>query len=138
MIGVRSRRGASAIEYALIMPAFVLVFFGILEMGWLFYLQASVQESVRHACRLGATIPAADSPQPVDEAEAMLLEGLDLRGIDCISSGHDCTIRVYTALTSPDEMLVCRAWVPYRGLTGLIPGPDYLDAHSYVLMEVQR
>jgi hypothetical protein len=130
--------GAQAIEFALVMPAFLLFCFAILEVGWLFYSKVGVQESVRTGCESGAAIPAIEDPLPIQTAEERIRARLDSYGVDCDERGHTCTIQVSRALSSPNEVLICRAWAPYSSITGLVPAPEYIDAHSYVLLELQR
>jgi hypothetical protein len=115
-----------------------LVCFAVLEFGWLFYAKAGVQESVRSGCRAGATIPAIEDPLPVLVAEERIRAGLVSRGLDCGDSGSGCTVRVSRALSSPNEVLICRAWAPFRSISGLVPAPEHVEAHSYVLLELQR
>ena len=51
-----NERGASLVEFAVVMPLFVLLLFGIVESGWLF---AQLTET-RNAAREGARIAVVD------------------------------------------------------------------------------
>ncbi len=129
------RRGAHTLEFALTMPAFALFFFGIMEMGWLFWNQVAVQESVRQACRAGAVVPAIDEPLAEHTARWELQDRLRAFGVPCASG---CVLEAYQMLGPPEELLVCRADVPYRGLTGAVPMPETLRAQATVFLELQR
>jgi hypothetical protein len=57
--GLFSNRGASAVEFALIMPIFFLLLFGIVDFGWYFFNQHTIQYATREGTRLalvGATL----------------------------------------------------------------------------------
>jgi Flp pilus assembly protein TadG len=52
----RDERGASLIEFALVLPLLVLLLFGIIEASWAF----AQQNDVRHGAREGARLAAVD------------------------------------------------------------------------------
>ena len=56
-------RGSTAIELALILPVLVLLLFGIVEFGLLFYNQQIITNASREAARAGIV---AGSPRPTD------------------------------------------------------------------------
>ncbi len=47
----KDRRGASALEFALIAPAFFMFVFGVIEMGLLFWTQIGMQHGAEMAAR---------------------------------------------------------------------------------------
>ena len=47
----RDQRGASALEFALIAPAFFLFIFGIIELGLVFWTQVGLQHGAEMAAR---------------------------------------------------------------------------------------
>jgi len=52
-------KGATAVEFALIMPIFFLLLFGIIDFGWYFFNQHTIQFATREGTRLalvGATL----------------------------------------------------------------------------------
>ncbi len=48
----KGARGASLVEFALVFPLFALLFFGIFEFGWYFYVQHTLQYATREGTRL--------------------------------------------------------------------------------------
>ena len=59
----RRQRGASAVEFALIMPIFFILLFGIIDFGWYFFNQHTIQYATREGTRLalvGGTLRDAD------------------------------------------------------------------------------
>lgn len=51
---VSQSRGATALEMAIVLPAFLMLVFGIEEFGRLFWLQSSLQYAVEQAARCAA------------------------------------------------------------------------------------
>lgn len=54
------RRGAAAVEMAIVSPILLAMLFGIVEYGWVFMLQSNVTNAARDACRVGI-LPYADN-----------------------------------------------------------------------------
>ena len=50
----RCRRGASAIEFAITLPVFLLFMFGTMDYGWYFFKWATVTHATQEGCRAGA------------------------------------------------------------------------------------
>ena len=54
----RSRRGLATIEMALILPLLLILVFGVIEYGWLFFKNQQISSAARNACRYAITQPA--------------------------------------------------------------------------------
>lgn len=50
----KSRRGVAMVEMALMLPAFLLLTFAIIELGWLMYVRQSMNYAAREAVRIMA------------------------------------------------------------------------------------
>lgn len=50
----RSERGAAAVEFALVLPLLVLLAFGIIEFGRLYYVQTTLSGAAREGARVMA------------------------------------------------------------------------------------
>jgi Flp pilus assembly protein TadG len=59
----RNSQGSTAIEFALVLPVLILLFFGIVEFGLLFYNQQIITNASREGARVGIV---AGSPRPTD------------------------------------------------------------------------
>jgi Flp pilus assembly protein TadG len=61
----RSESGASAVEFALLLPLLMMVLFGIIEFGFALYRQAILTNASREGARLGIvqSIPAITNAQ---------------------------------------------------------------------------
>jgi Flp pilus assembly protein TadG len=48
----RWKRGSSAVEFALALPVFIILVIGIIEFGWYFFVQHTLQFATREGMRL--------------------------------------------------------------------------------------
>ncbi len=121
MTRLRSRRGASAIEFALTVPFLFAVFSGIMEYGMVFFSQVGVINAVRDGARIAVSVDEDDAEST---AEARALEVLDEFGLTCAAG---CSVTA-TLGTGPSgyATITVSAEVPYEVLFGLIPTPDNL------------
>lgn len=84
----RDRRGATAIEVALILPLFVMLMFGTLEVGLLFFTAAVMEGAVSEAARLIRTGQAQQATDPLATFSNQLCD--ELAGIiDCDEIQYD-------------------------------------------------
>jgi Flp pilus assembly protein TadG len=60
---IRSGSGVTAVEFALLLPFFVVLLFGIIEFGQVLFLQMALQHAVTEAARC-ATISGAPGSAP--------------------------------------------------------------------------
>ncbi|MEX1172418.1 MAG: TadE family protein [Chloroflexota bacterium] len=61
--GVASHRGQSLVEFAIILPLFLLIFLGIIQLGVLFSAHIGLINGVREAARYGSLSPTTASNQ---------------------------------------------------------------------------
>jgi Flp pilus assembly protein TadG len=68
----RSQSGATAVEFALVLPAFVTLVFGIFELSRLIFVGASVQWAVDRAARLAIINPDVSASEIEQEIDSYL------------------------------------------------------------------
>lgn len=137
---LRQRQGAAAIEFALLLPIFIIILFGIVEWSWYFFQQGNAIASVRNALRYAVTIPQTSSPDPADEAESRCRS--NLRGVGFSEDQVDgAEVSASYDGSTPDETLTLTAEVPYQPIIGMnIFFPVELDqvrAEMTMLLELQ-
>ena len=74
----KRENGQSAVEFALVLPILLLIVCGILDFGWLFYNQLSVENACREGARVGC-VNAQDARLDqivTDKVEAILPKNL--------------------------------------------------------------
>jgi Flp pilus assembly protein TadG len=76
-------RGAAAVEFALILPLFMLLVFGTISSGFAFERWINVTQAARETSRFAATLPMPSSPATIsdwfDDVHAVAVEtaGID-------------------------------------------------------------
>lgn len=115
----RRRRGTTAIEFALVFPMFLAVFFLIIEYSWYFFQRGSVMSALQEGCAEGALYGEDNIITSITAAQAGIVESINRRaGLNC---GSDCVITV-DYRPGPGRLL-CEAEVNYNGITGIFGRP---------------
>lgn len=129
----RSRTGAAAIEFALTLVVYVFLFFGIIDWAWLFYRRAQVLDAVLVGCREAVTVSQSSTPGPTETAVSTVEDALTTWGFDA----NAATITATTEGTSPEEVLVVGASIPFDPPIGWVPTPATLQAEMSMYLEIQ-
>ncbi len=105
-------RGAAMVEFAIVLPLFLVLIFGIMEVGWLF----SQQVEMRNAVREGARLAVVD----FDDANGILTETCNRAAI----SGSGATIVLGLDSVTDDDGNPLSVTVTisktYQSLTGFL------------------
>ncbi|HXI55646.1 MAG TPA: TadE family protein [Polyangia bacterium] len=128
-----SRRGAAAVEFALVLPLFAVVLFGMIEYGWFFYQQFGVASAVRDGLRVGATVSQNANPDPKTTAvkrTQTLMAGV---GINAAS----VSINALYFGSSPSKTMTLSATMPYKPLIGFVPVPKSISYSMTMMLELQ-
>jgi hypothetical protein len=138
----RKRRGGNLIEFALILPVAVLVFFGIFENGWFVYQSWAVHKATAEGCRKGAFVhpKGVGLDSPVYVASWNMKDQMALVGLDCEKDkALECQFKAELVGATPLESIICGTTIRYKQITGLIPGvPTHVGATTSSLLEMQR
>ena len=114
-----SRRGANAIEFALVLPVMVALMGGIIEYGWYFHREVVLEGVVQDVTRVAATTPTTDQRSPQKVAEDELVARLDALGyegpvnLSVQVTGHYPDARLDVGVALPNESLL--------GFTSYVP-----------------
>ena len=134
------RRGAELIEMALVLPVFLLVLIGMMEVAWLFYYRSSLDAAANIGCRAGAIIDPGKNESDMDalqvSTQAALVQAMSEQGVaDCDTQ---CSSAVEAVGDSPGRSLVCSVTYDFTPLIGLVLGKMQLESTQVVRMEWQR
>ena len=136
------RRGSNLIEFALILPVAVVMFFGIFENGWYVYQSWAVNKATADGCRLGAFVhpKGGGFSSPVYVASWNMKDQMSYAGLDCEKDTKlECQFTAELVGATPLVSLVCGTSIRYKQITGLIPGvPTHVTATTTALLEMQR
>jgi Flp pilus assembly protein TadG len=132
---MNTRRGASALEFALTLPVIVAVLAGILEYGWYLFQLSNVVHALRDGTRIGVTVPSTDETGAAARAEAHARAVLDGLGVPC-TDGGGCNVTATIAAAEDVDTLTMAIEVDYEPIVGLLPTPSQL--HGTFTMMVQE
>lgn len=62
----QDRRGAAALEFAIVAPAFLALLFSIFEAGWFFFVTSTVDQATANAARLIRTGQVQSTTTPIN------------------------------------------------------------------------
>lgn len=114
-----SRRGSAALEFALCLPAFVLVVAAIVDLSTYLTIMQLASRAARDGARVGSTVIEGGTPTgdeieaaSIEQAELLLLEA----GHPCLSG---CTLNaIWLDIEGVDYVRV-EVQYPYEPLVGL-------------------
>ena len=117
------RRGAAAVEFALVAPVFFLMVFGMIEFGRM----VMVQQVITNASREGARLAVLDSPTPTAGVVANTVENyLQNAGI----SGGSVTIDPSEPTTAGyGDPVTVTVRVPF-GSVSWLPSPMFISGNT--------
>ncbi|MEQ1571816.1 MAG: TadE family protein [Myxococcota bacterium] len=122
----RARRGANAIEFALLFPVFTWLMTGVIDYGWLFTIRSVAAHAIHEGARAGAVTLVKDDPAAV--ATSTLEDRLK-------RSGFSLSTKISATVDGkpPDAYVQVELYVELQPLVGLVPVP-----RSYTTTAVMR
>ncbi len=134
------RRGAEAIEFALVMPVFLAIITAMMDLSWLFYTESSLDVSTHIGCRAGALVDPGRDESNLAEVHAVtnaaLVTAMEAQGLD--DCDNRCTSQVDTFGSAPARTLTCEVAYQFTPLLGLGLAEMTLSSTQVVRLEWQR
>lgn len=138
----RARRGAAAIEFALVMVlGFIPVLFTLIDWSWYFLQATIVQTELWNAARVGVSYDqTVDGVCPDDRAEAWLDDALDRFNISGATISSSVDGSTYYGASPPQQIvqLTLTVTVPFSAIIGLSYTPDTMGGTVTMPFEVQQ
>ncbi len=136
----RGRRGAEAIEFALVAPVFITLVVGMMDVAWLYWTETSLDVSTHIGCRAGALVDPGvgetDLATVLSVTEAALVEAMTSHGLPGCDERCEATVAPFGA--RPGRALTCEVSYTYTPLIGFAFGDLTLSSTQIVRMEWQR
>lgn len=108
----RQRRGANAVEFALVAPVLFMVIAGIMEYSWLLFNQIMLDAAAREGARVGAWVEG--DPSAVKNASVSAAEDF----WDKLKLPGEAKFDVDNASSQGHDLLIVVGRMPYPGLIG--------------------
>ena len=113
----RDRRGVVAVEFALVIPVFLLMVYGFMELGRMLFIQNSLGHAVYEAQRY-AIVHGASSSSPADAAA---LHAVIVDRAAMLDGGLLTTDVTFSPDNAPGSQVTIVATYQFDFMTGLIP-----------------
>jgi Flp pilus assembly protein TadG len=113
--------GASAVEFALVLPVLAVILFGLIDYGLFLNNSLSVRQGVREAARAGVVETPATAPCTGVSGYMAQLVCLSNKQIGVVT-GQAYSKAFYTTWATGKTLTVC-AMVKTEGVTGVTPLP---------------
>lgn len=129
--------GGAAIEFAIILPLFLAVLFGIIDYGWYFYERYALVAAIRDGTRHGVTFASGSA---WTKAKARTTTDLSAAGspIDPASlTWLPVSPTLPTSGIVPNEVLTFGAQLTFKPLVGFVPLPTTVKYQMTMLLEIQ-
>jgi Flp pilus assembly protein TadG len=134
----RQRRGANAIEFALTLPFYLMIVLGLVDYGFLFGMQAGIDNATSMACRAGAM---QDPDRGSPTARAVTAFG-GMGAMFCAGGACGPGLVVDDRATGdyefPNRTLQCTTTRTMTPLVGFVPYPATINSVSFYRLEWQR
>jgi Flp pilus assembly protein TadG len=122
------RRGANAVEFAIIFPVLLTFGFGIIDLGWMSLVRHAASSAAAAGARVGAVTAQDAGPSAAAQAAA---------AARWTELGLPVTAVIGAAQSGAPEMMEVTVVVDLTSLTGWVVGPDTIDVHASQRMEDQ-
>ncbi|MCB9680265.1 MAG: pilus assembly protein [Alphaproteobacteria bacterium] len=123
----RARRGAELVEFIMVFPVFLFLFFGIMEFSWYFYQRSIVIEATREGCQAGAESDPEEDDFAQIAADVIVATLGSKAGIQCDEPQWTCSVVIGDLHDDPPNhpsRLTCDVQVNYVSLTGFLGSDD--------------
>ncbi len=135
----RTRRGGNAIEFALCLPLWVLIVAAIMDFGWIFYGQTTLDAAANIGCREGALMdPGEGDIDLLDIQEATTLRMLTVLTSFGFDECTSCEVEATTVGDPPARSLICAATREVAPITGVFTDARTLTSTQVARLEWQR
>jgi len=136
-----TRRGTTALEFALILPTFILLLMSMMDFGWLFFQRATLDMAATSGCRQATLIDPgiADSEMSLvrEAAYTGMADALfNAGGGDCAE--ETCYVDLIPYGEPPGRSMICVIGKEFEPLIGMVVSPMTLESSIAVRMEWQR
>jgi Flp pilus assembly protein TadG len=128
----KARKGAEAVEFALVFPVLLIVTAGIIDWSWFYSNHLTMLHAMREGMRYGASIDS-DSTAADDYTETMVQDQLTAMGWTNCSAPVSQLVLGSNDVCMVQTTLSCTA----TPLWGLVPSPDTMTATEQIRVEDQ-
>jgi Flp pilus assembly protein TadG len=131
------QHGGAAVEFAIVMPIFCAVMFGIIDYGWFYYQRFTVAAAIRDGLRTGVTVSQSVAA-PNDCATVAITRAQN----NMTAAGLSYDPGMFTTSTSgsyPTKSLTLTANYTFKPLVNFVKLPSTSQKYAMTMMfELQQ
>ncbi|MEN0060737.1 MAG: TadE/TadG family type IV pilus assembly protein [Myxococcota bacterium] len=134
------RRGANAVEFALLLPVFVLLVGGSVDLSWLMLQRGAMRSAVSRGCRAGSLVDPGLKESAVADVHTRAQNAIRSLYEGSVGACPGCVVNTTMVGAIPNRALRCNLVAPWDGLTPAlseIQSGDLTD-EVVVRLEFQR
>jgi Flp pilus assembly protein TadG len=134
----RSRRGAAALEFAIVAPLLLLIFIGMMEFSRAMTVLGLLANGARSGARAGAITPGTYSD--VGTAVQNVLTPVGLAGANIVVQVNNATVTddaTFATLATPGSTVTVRVSIPYNTISWL-PASRFLSGRTLAEVSVMQ
>jgi Flp pilus assembly protein TadG len=121
---MRTRRGTTALEFALVFPLAMLLLAGIVDWAWFMFQELTMVVATGRGSRIAGGLP--DESDPTGTAETSTRTWMSAYGLD----GDAATVDASIDSASDPQVVTVTASLDFTPLIGMVPTPDEVQASS--------
>ena len=135
--GRNGEGGGAAVEFAIVLPLFCMLLFGIVDYGWYFYQRTALHSAVRDGVRHGVT-QANTGENTWTQAQARADADLTASNVGKtgIVWGPASGSRVTNVSPAPNQVLTLTCRINFVPLVGFVRVPATMFASVTMLLEL--
>lgn len=135
---VAQRRGANLIEFTLLFPFFLGIFFGVTDAAWLIYHKTALAAAVHDGCRQATLIDPGLNERDLETVLDSAIHEMETAFLDLGPACVDCKGKAEPIGARPGRALMCSMTTTYEPLTGLAFESQVVSAMAVMRLEYQR
>ena len=126
---IKSERGQSIVEFALVLPILLILLCGIIDFGWLYYNQITLNNAAREGARY-AVIHYDPTVDWKEEAESRMIN--DMVGVNSATAivSDPVEQQITASVTATPRILTA--------FTSTIPGRNTMELHAECTMRLEN
>lgn len=137
----RRNRGANAIEFAILLPVFVLLLGGSIDLSWMMLQRGAMRTAVGRGCRIGSLVDPGLKEANVSAVHAQAQAAIEQIYEEGVGTCTDCVVATAIEGAVPNRSLRCTLTAPWNGglastLSGFYSGT--LTDEAVSRLEFQR
>jgi hypothetical protein len=118
----RRQSGATVVEFAIVLPLFVAILFGIVDYGWYYYQKFTLAATVQAGVRSVLSVP--EDLDPWTEAQTYIMAHIGSGGIAPASLGWAPAAGSRYSGIKPNRTMLMTVTYTFTPLVGLVPLPN--------------